>query len=73
MRKLRAILCAVLVVALLMSSVAALAATNYETCLNPASTADLKMTLTNLDLDGTLKPGMPQIKMTVNLDRKSVV
>ena len=43
---------------LLACATTALATTNYETCLNPAGAADLKMTLTNLDLDGTLQPGM---------------
>lgn len=66
MKKLRTLLSAVLAMLLLLSSmIAALAATSYETCLNPASTADLKMTLENLDLDGTLKPGMYEGKKIV--------
>lgn len=65
MRKLRSLLCAALAFVLLMGSTAALAATSYETVLNPASTADLKMTLTNLDLDETLKPGMYEGKKIV--------
>ena len=50
---------------LLACATTALATTNYETCLNPAGAADLKMTLTNLDLDGTLQPGMYEGKKIV--------
>lgn len=50
---------------LLACAASALAATSYETCLNPAGAADLKMTLTNLDLDGTLQPGMYEGKKIV--------
>lgn len=65
MKKLRTLLSAMLVVAMLLGMAATAGAFTYETCLNPAGAADLIMTLENLDLDGTLKPGMYEGKKIV--------
>lgn len=58
MKKLRLLLCAMLMVTMLFGLMASANAFTYETCLNPDGAADLTMTLENLDLDGTLVPGM---------------
>ena len=58
MKKFRLVLSLVLAAMMIFSFAATASAYSYETCLNPAGAADLKMTLENLDLDGTLTEGM---------------
>jgi multiple sugar transport system substrate-binding protein len=58
MRKFRSLFAMVLAIAMLLGVAASASAFSYETVLNPAGEADLVMTLDNLDLDGTLQPGM---------------
>ncbi|MEA5016500.1 MAG: extracellular solute-binding protein [Candidatus Limiplasma sp.] len=65
MRSLRKMVATAVALMLLVTGFAAVAETSYDVCLNPAGTADLNMTLTNLDLDGTLTPGMYEGKKIV--------
>lgn len=65
MKKFRSLLVLTLAVLMCLSFVTSAYAFSYETCLNPAGDADLKMTLENLDLDGTLTEGMYEGKKIV--------